>query len=501
MLAVFIIDCAEPTVLRALAAQGRMPVLAGLMAWGATLSLRSDAHVLDGSVFQTLLTGVNPGEHGIYKYVQLMPGTYRYRHSRAGLSPVPQIWTVLAQRGRTSCVFDVPKAFPTPAFRGALVNCWGAYSPAAEPASAPPALRKDILRRFGRHPQPGQEPFPLPPHRYEAIRDRLMRGAEVRADICRHLLRSGPWDFFITAFCESHVAAHQFWHLRDMRHPMFDTRSAAVCGDAIERVYAAVDEALGRMLGELPADATIVVLTQQGVVSNFSGSHLVPAWLARREGGRALRPLRNRLFRLVAAAGADLRSQVSAALPEAVKELWLPRKYPPRGSVFMLPGSEFMALLRVNLAGREPAGIVPPGSYRYVIEALRTDLMALRNPRTGKAAVADVVFLHDVYTGRCVDALPDVAVLWANDAPVESLQCCKAGLVSDGLKFLEMTHSCHTGTGLAVAAGPSVRKGDAGGPHSLQDLTATLYALLGEEPPPHLEGVPLGLAHSGAVPE
>jgi len=96
LLAVIVLDCAEHTGLRALSAAGRAPALASLAERGVTMPLRSDADVLDGSVFQTLLTGVNPGQHGICKYRQIRPGTYRYRMSEAAWSPAPQVWQVLS---------------------------------------------------------------------------------------------------------------------------------------------------------------------------------------------------------------------------------------------------------------------------------------------------------------------------------------------------------------------------------------------------------------------
>jgi predicted AlkP superfamily phosphohydrolase/phosphomutase len=493
MLAVFVMDCAEPAILERLAADGRMPTLASLVERGTSVTLASDADTLDGSVFQTLLTGVNPGEHGIYKYVQLVPGTYRYASSKAESSPVPQLWTVFSRSGKECCVFDVPKLFPAEGFRGMMVSAWGAYTPAAAPASIPPDLRAAITRRFGPHSQRRQLPLPLSPSGYEAVRDRLVRGARVRADICRHLLSQGRWDFFMTAFCESHVASHQFWQLRDPGHPMFDAASAARCADAMEHVYAAIDEAVGRIIEELPRDATIVLMTQQGVENNYSGSHLLPEWLALRNAGGRRPVRRGPLHRVAAALSSQARLHIGWALPHRVAMGWLSRKYPGEGDVFMLPGSEFMALLRVNLEGREPRGAVPLSRYREVLERLREDLLALRNASTGSAAVEDMILPHAVYRGRRVDNLPDAIVKWRNDAPIRALQCPQHGTISKGVRFLDLSHSSHTGTGLAVIAGPGIPHGRTSAPRPLVDLTATFYSLLREAVPPHLEGKAIAL--------
>lgn len=493
MLALLILDCAEHTVLRHLMADGRAPVLADLAAGGAVVDIRSDAHILDGSVFQTLLTGVGPGEHGVYKYVQIVPGTYRYRIAKAAASPVPQVWRVLSDRGRSVCVFDVPKAFPFDGLNGRLVSAWGAYAPAARPGSVPAGLRAELVRRFGRHPQPAQEPIPLSTDRYRAILGRLADGIRTRAAICCELLADSPCDFFATALCELHVASHQFWHLRDPRHPMYDASAAAACGDAIEQLYSAAGEAVGTILEALPSDACVMVLAQQGVESNFSGSHLLPEWLTRREGGTRRPSGSGPVMRAASGLSSAFRARLQALLPKSLDMWWLGRKYPPCGDVFLLPGSEFMAFLRVNLQGREPRGTVPPGQYDAVLAALRGDLLALINPRTGEPAAAEVLLPHSTCTGPLVDALPDAVVRWANAAPIDELLCPSHGTVTGGLRFVDKTHSSHTGEGLAIVAGPGVAAGQVQGPHDLRDINATLYSLLGEPVPAHVTGNPLPL--------
>jgi predicted AlkP superfamily phosphohydrolase/phosphomutase len=491
LLAVIVIDCAEHTILRELVATGRAPALASLIERGTTIPLSSEGDQMDGAVFQTLVTGTNPGKHGIHKYRQLVPGTYRYELSRAAGSPVPQIWRVLSERGRRSCVFDVPKAFPFAGLRGKLVAAWGSYSPAAAPGSVPAGLLERLEQRFGRHPQPTQRPLPLSSRDYARVLARLLAAVETRGEACRWMLEDGPWDFFMTAFSESHVGCHEFWHLRDPSHPLHDEESARTCGDAMERIYIAIDRELERLLSTLGSGAAVVVLSTQGVQHNYTGSHLLPAWLALRGGRKLERP---GVFRFTDLLGSRARVALKHALPERFTDLLVRWKSPPRGDVFVLPGSEYAALLRVNLAGREPAGTVPAPAYRRTLEQLRDDLLRLTNPATGRQAVKSVIFTHDVHHGDCLDQLPDAIVCWPNDVPIECLDCPTHGRTCDAVKFTDMTHSMHTGEGMAVAAGPGVGRGVVEEPRDVMDLCATFYRLLGEEPPGYLDGKPIDLA-------
>ncbi len=493
MLAVFIIDCGEHTILERLAREGRMPTFARLTREGASVRLTSEAHILDGSVFQTLLTGVNPGRHGIYKYRQLVPGTYRFETTKAKNSPADQIWSCLSRQGRRCAVFDVPKAWPVQGFRGTLLASWGAYSPAADPASIPDDLLPHILAKYGRHPQRNQLPVPIPPEKYQQVLNRLIRGAQCRSGIIQDLMAMGSYDFLITAFSETHVASHQFWHLRDPNHPLFDKAAADLCGDAMESLYEAVDAEVAKMIDALPLDSHIVLMTQQGVQNNYSGSYLIPEWLARRTGRRHGIADRWRV-RATTFLGTAIRDRLGRTLPSRLTDLWTSAKYRPEGDVYMLPGSEFMAFLQVNLRGREPEGTVPPDQYQATLDQLRQDILALKNPDTGKPAAAEVIFPRDRFLGERQNALPDIIIRWKNDAPIRALDCPVQGRICRGLQFTDVNHSSHTGEGLAVIAGPGITLGAVEEAHPLQDLTATFYALLNAAQPQHLEGKPIPLA-------
>jgi len=488
MLAVIVVDCAEHSILESLMAKGDLPALSALAERGVTVPLSSDGHALDGSVFQSLLTGVNPGKHSIHKYRQLVPGTYNYELSKASNSPIPQIWTELSRQGKNCLVFDVPKAFASSAHKGKLVASWGCYSPAAHPGSVPASLYDEIEGKFGNHPMRIQTALPLSPSEYQQAENTLVRAAKIRADACCWLLEQESWDFFATAFSESHVASHQFWQLRDPNHPLYDQQSAEKCGEAVERVYRAVDENLARILAKLPNAANVVVMTQQGVENNFSGSHLLPQWLAMREGRKTAR---HPLVGLDEILGSRLRNLFRRNISESMANRLVRRKFPGTGQVFMLPGSEYGALLRINLKGREPKGIVAPQDYDATLQDLVEDLQELRNPATGQPAVAEVQLLHQRYAGPRLDDLPDVIVCWQNDRPIKELECPKHGRLTGGISFTDITHSMHTSEGLGIIAGPLVPHMKIATRHDIRDMTASFYDLADATIPDYLEGTSL----------
>jgi predicted AlkP superfamily phosphohydrolase/phosphomutase len=61
------------------AAAGELPVLARLMASGAWGPLRSTVPAATFPAWTSLVTGVNPGRHGVLDFVERLPGTFRVR--------------------------------------------------------------------------------------------------------------------------------------------------------------------------------------------------------------------------------------------------------------------------------------------------------------------------------------------------------------------------------------------------------------------------------------
>jgi predicted AlkP superfamily phosphohydrolase/phosphomutase len=79
-----------------------------------------------------------------------------------------------------------------------------------------------------------------------------------------------------------------------------------------------------------------------------------------------------------------------------------------RTRAFAIP-DPFVGLIRVNLEGREPAGVVAPGAeYEQTVAELEEDLRALRDPRTGDPVIERVARTRATDGGpppRCPDVM------------------------------------------------------------------------------------------------
>ena len=78
---------------------------------------------------------------------------------------------------------------------------------------------------------------------------------------------------------------------------------------------------------------------------------------------------------------------------------------------FVVPNGLLVSGIRLNLVGREPAGIVKPGHEAdRLFDDLSRELLAIRELPTGRPVVERVVRTADLYEGPNLDRLPDVLV-------------------------------------------------------------------------------------------
>ena len=455
------------------------------------------------SAWPTLYTGTSPGVHGVSHAYHVRAGEQRIRIGDFSFG-TPPFWKYLDDAGRKCIVMDAFASVPVESFNGLQIQEYGTWTWFGPPGSTPTGLMKEIKRRFGPYPAPEHSNLVNVPKDLPRYRDRLVAGAEVKSRIMRALLREYDWDFAFISFAEAHAGGHYLWHTSDSEFPVrppdrFGTR------DLLRDVYIAVDRAIGSIL-EVADDATVVVMSVDGMGPNYSASHFMPEVLHRMDlfhsnavgrsgaGGPAKRSL---LREAREAIPLSARQALSSCLPRRL-QIWRQLAWLnsgidwTRSGVFCIPSSD-EACLRVNLAGREPRGIVERGEYDELIQRLQRELRGLVNPLNRRAVVENVIPVHAVFPGPRTADLPDVVVKWAANARVSS------EIHSPSLETIRMRagHDVppfytgnHRNVAFAIARGPSLPGNIALDGGHVVDVAPTVLALLGVEPPPHFESAP-----------
>ena len=152
----------------------------------------------------------------------------------------------------------------------------------------------------------------------------------------------------------------------------------------------------------------------------------------------------------------------------------------------------------MNVKGREPFGRVEPGAEtNRLVDLIRRELRALKDPRTGHQIVDEVVTAGEAFGSDHHEDVPDIMVVFRTDLGLLE-QCVSESI---GLIRVSTNHpgyprtGDHTGESRLWVLGPGVRSSVNGEQADVLDIAPTVLSLLNVELPRWLEGQPLSLAN------
>lgn len=172
------------------------------------------------------------------------------------------------------------------------------------------------------------------------------------------------------------------------------------------------------------------------------------------------------------------RTSLAWQLPHRYRPWW------PQMRWFVLPTFSD-AHVRINLAGREAEGVVPPEDYEAACDEVEAAVRACRDPRTGRPVVEEVVRLRQGAEMDPDGPDCDLVVIWSE--AVDALEHPEVGVVGP-LPFQRTGE--HSANGWAYLHGPGIDPGE-GGTRSAFDVTPTIVSLLGCPLDDGFEGRPL----------
>jgi predicted AlkP superfamily phosphohydrolase/phosphomutase len=173
-----------------------------------------------------------------------------------------------------------------------------------------------------------------------------------------------------------------------------------------------------------------------------------------------------------------------------------PRPLPPEaraGRCFLVDNGLVVGGIRLNLAGREPGGLVTPPTVAEFCRTLRRHLLEIVDVDSGGPIVTRVLSTDELYRGPYRHHLPDLLVEWSHDralgsATVGTGRGASVRVASGRIGTLEgVNRYCRSGDhrreGMFVAVGPGLDPGRMTGAVSIMDFAPTLAGLLGTELP------------------
>lgn len=487
------LDGADWRFLRPWLSQGELPNLAELVSRGVSGTLRSTVRPESSVAWTSLSTGVNPGKHGVFGFAKVIPGSYAHRIVDASTVGVRRVWDYIGDAGMKAGVINMPMTYPPQRVSGFLLS--GMLTPSRDADFCyPPELRASILTRYpdyivdvGEHVTDR-----------ETLLQKCLDYTDQQASLARWLMSSRHWDFFAAVFTASDRLQHFLWSeaVSDVAHPT--KHGSSQLGRPILDLYKAYDAAIGEILSLAPSDALVLLVSDHGfngVGRRFYGNvwladHNYLYWGAGGGGPSAVlaRWLRHRRI------PRWLRKLKHAFLPEYLTPTYLAARAEQSAVDWQKTRAYFSADggLRLNLAGREPNGIVEPGAEADLLLAeLSERLSLIEDPLTSHHVVDHIYQREELYVGDFASESPDLIVEPSRESPSPLHNVVLDGSLAPRSSWMgaaEPLSANHTMNGILIAAGASICRGTARLHANLVDIAPTILAFLGVPIPSFYDG-------------
>ena len=502
------LEAAEIDLILKWTKEGKLPTFSRLLEIGSWRKLMSSTEISSGATWASINTGVSPAKHGMgFYHRQLKNGSYQIVKKYADEIGYPFFWKNLSDANIKSAVLDIPSIYLIKDFDGVQLIGWGAEGLNFKQSSQPPELLKEVLSKFGHHPLEGwYQKVIADLNEWKSLMQRLLDGVKTRTDIVKWLLEKDSWDFFLIGYAEMHWVGHYFWHLTDKTNPLYDSEISKACGDAILKIYQEVDKSINEII-QLCPDALYLIFSNTGMGPNYSGQHLIPEILKRTGLGvngknennknllNSISPAKRwgpyAIKKVESIVSSEAIERAKKVIPAKIWDSWT-RKFLTMGNnwkyskAFPVP-SDYTGTIRMNLAGREPGGIVKPGKeYDDLCREIENIFLELINPATGKKAVKEVIKVKDMYNGEYINNLPDIVIKWEGKYPISSLYSPRIGTVTGELP--DKRSGAHRTYGFLIAAGKEIKAPKQLEERNIMDIAPTILRYFDVPVPKDMDG-------------
>ncbi len=509
-------------------ADGQMPNLATLVREGAISPLNSTTPPMTLPSWSSMLTGCNPGRHGIFDFVRKVPDRWQLEFTNSTHRQVPTLHRIISERGGRSASIAVPTTWPPDPLNGVVVS--GFDSPVSTGIDGsfchPTSIYGEIQRRFGGMKFADFQESDIGPGWHEDALAAMLREIPRKQAIGEWLLGQERWDCFMLLFGESDTVSHHFWMFHDANSPRHPSNAPEELRTAIRQVYVRLDEALGRLI-DAAGPEHVCVCSDHGF--GGAGTHVLHlnryleqvGWLKyRREvqvsGMRSGSGVSDRLREWAATrVPADLQGRVFRAVPDALLgHIETRSRYGDLdldATRALSDEMNYAATIRLNLPLDDEQGRA--AAAREVREHL------LSWEVDGHRVVEAVHTRESLYDGPCVTDSPELIVeLALRDGYTYTLLPSARAKAGETWRHLDPSeypggkglgmNGTHRQHGVLALWGKGVTPG-ATGAAGMPDIAPTLLHLMGEAIPAHMDGQVLThmldattapVAHSAAAP-
>lgn len=394
-------------------AHGIMPNFQRLCSEGVRATLESTVPPITPVAWTSLMTGVNPGKHGIFAFAKkLENSSYLAKPVNRMDTQAPTIFDYYRDERGFICL-NLPMSYPATPIAGKMVTGMMTPQKNMKNFEHPEGFLAGLARRGidytidpqGRDDDKAEGPAANPfagdfTQKMSAITDNRMRAVQL-------LMDEEPWEVFICVIVGTDRLQHVYWD--DILPP-----DGAPPRRDLAEYYRQVDGHIGDILGKLTPEDALLVVSDHGFVKShglFQANEWLfrNGWIKRREVRRS--PLY--LVKLLLNKFGITRDKLSRVLPSEQT-----RKFQMAASHIDWAGSEAVLsapfAIRINLAGRETHGRVAPQDYDSLVDEIIAGLLAIKDDE-GRLLIPEARRSADIFWGDHADKAGDIMFRFRDD--------------------------------------------------------------------------------------
>jgi len=497
---------------------GELPNLRRLVQQGASGRLETTYPPVSASSWNSYVTGMNPGKHGVVDFVQPEPGSFKVAMTGGGSRRTQGFWDWLNAAGFRTGLVGIPVTYPPEPVDGFMVS--GFLTPGPDKMWAHPReLKADLISQLGEFLLAPDERYRSTPHLDLFLED-LTASVENRTQAALYLMRARPWDHCTVVYWDTDMVQHETWCLLDPTHRRYDAKRAAAYHGQILAFHRYVDACVGRLLDAAEAQAAaegtdllVMVMSDHG----FGPVHsffLLNTWLASegflRFRRRPTTLLKRTLFRLGFTPLRAFRFTQAVGLGKLRHRVRFQQKAGILNRLFLsfhdvdwartkAFGIGSFGQVYLNHAGVRPQGIVRPGAEAEELkqEVIRRAAL-LRDPRTGAPLVERVHRREELFQGPYLHQMPDLLIQTRGwEYMAFGHHDFGSNRLVEPVTGMSGHHRPH---GVLILAGAGVRPGTHLEGAKIVDLAPTLLHAMGVDVPAEIDGRVLAEAFEESSP-
>jgi predicted AlkP superfamily phosphohydrolase/phosphomutase len=500
------IDAACWEYLNPLLEAGRLPTVQKLMEKGSWGVLDSTLPAQTPTAWSSIITGKNPGKHGIFDFLLRLPNGQSFITANANHRLGTTFWKLLNDQGIRVGLVDIPFTYPIDPLDGFLVCGFGT-----------PDTTKDIV---------------YPEHEIKWIMDNF-EGFSPFVDPL--LLRKGsPEEIFEAErrqqsyFVEIAIQLSKRHHIQVLAINLLFPDHANHKMPSMEQVEKAIclsDADLGRIIREFEPD-NIMLFSDHGS-RRVKGDFLLHAWLRDRgyclqisrapkeridalnwalkrwtqkrgwsgSSEKILRNIANRLLLWLPGNGSSVQWRfLDQQVPYAYEHVFLDEEIDMYKSQVLL-GSSYSGLLHFNDNGFKKQVNLSSMDKMERLTEISEELSEITDPETGRHLLAGVFRSEALYNGPANQLAPDL-ILDIYDSPWNILSTFRRGYLGESIrnKYFAENYSDfghHSKLGVFVFSGQDFKSESDEFHGHVMDLPATLLYLYDVPIPSDFDGTVL----------